>query len=69
MIYDDWQASEQQQCSGDNLFDQICGGLALRFVCALAKPWSPFVEGDEGPSGKLLCLWNAKTMETVHDRH
>ena len=28
--------------------------------------------GDEGlylPNGKLLCLWNAKTIETVHEGH
>ena len=41
-----------------------------RFATAWA--WSSLVEGDEGlhfcASGKLLCLSNAKTIETLHKR-
>ena len=34
------------------------------------KSWGPLVTGDEGsylPNGKLLCLWNTNTVETVQE--
>ena len=37
-------------------------------LCQLSTLGAQMLTGDEGfylPNGKLVCLWNAKTIETV----